>query len=148
MRRSSGFSAAIRALVAVLALASSANASAENPCLASGSGLVTVTGTLIQKLVPGAPGSQSDRNGDAAHLCWQIRLETTMCVTGAPEEATDSPNVSDVRVIQLVLPLSTMEREFALVGKRVVASGFVSTRQHGREQAVVLLDTKTIDEAP
>jgi hypothetical protein len=123
----------------VLAVSLTAGASAESPCLRSGSGAVTVTGTLVQKVVG---------RGDTAQLRWMIRLETSMCVTGAPAEASDSPDVSDVRVVQLVAPVATMEKHFTLVGKRVTASGFVSTWQQAHEPAVVLLDVKSIEATP
>ena len=71
-----------------------------------------------------------------------------MCVTGGGTETADSPAVSDVRVIQLVLPLSTMQQHPELVGKRVTASGFVSTQQVEHQPAVVLLDVRSIEATP
>lgn len=120
---------------------------AENPCLQPGSGAVTITGTLVQKLVPGPPRYRSVKHGDAAGVRWMIRLEASMCVAGGTTDASDAPDVADVRVVELAIPLATIQKRSILVGKRVAATGFVSTRQMEGQQATVLLDVKTIDEA-
>jgi hypothetical protein len=132
----------------VLAASLTTRAAAESPCLRSGSGVVTVTGTLVQKIVPGPPNYQSVNHGDAAQLRWLIRLESSMCVTGASSAAAEAPEVSDVRVIQLVLPVATMDEHFDLVGTRVTATGFVSTQHVEHRPAVVLLDVTSIEATP
>jgi hypothetical protein len=105
-----------------------------------------VTGVLVQKVIPGPPNFKSVNRGDAPQLRWMIRLEAAMCVTGNAADVVDAPDVADIRVIELVLPEGTIARRADLVGKRVTASGFISTRQMGGQNAVVLLDVKSIDE--
>jgi len=106
-----------------------------------------VTGVLVQKVVPGPPNFKSVNRGDAPQLRWMIRLEATVCVAGNAADKADAPDVSDIRVVELVLPDATIAGRTDLVGKRVTASGFISTRQLGGQNAVVLLDVKSIDQA-
>jgi hypothetical protein len=129
-----------------MAAALASDGRANSTCLQSGSGAVSITGTLVQKIVPGPPNYTSVNRGDAPQLRWFIRLEAAVCVVGDAARKADAPDVSDVRVIQLVLPEKTVAKHSGLVGKRVNATGFVSTRQLGGQNAVVLLDVKTIAE--
>lgn len=133
------------ALVGAAALASAATAG--SPCLQSGSGQVSVTGTLIQKVVPGPPNYKSVNRGDRPTLRWMVRLQATVCVAGVATGHHEAPDVADVRVVELALPDATIAKYSDLVGKRVTVSGFVSTRQQGEQNAVVILDVKSIDEA-
>lgn len=133
-------------LVVFSALA--AGVRAENACLQPGSGAVTITGTLVQKLVPGPPNHQSVKHGDAARVRWMIRLEASVCVASDAADNTETSDVAGVRVIELVIPLQTIKKRSLLVGKRVTATGFISTKQMEHQQAVVLLDVRAIDEAP
>lgn len=80
-------------------------------------------------------------------LRWLIRLEAAVCVVGDAADEAETSEVSDVRVVQLVLPGEAMTRHAELVGKRVTATGFVSTRKTGGQNAVVVLDLKSLAEA-
>jgi hypothetical protein len=141
MRRS------VLATALILATAIASAATAGSPCLRSGSGQVSVTGTLIQKVVPGPPNYKSVNEGDAPQLRWLIRLEATMCVTGTAGDTGEAPEVADVRVLQLILPDATIAKRSDLVGTRVTVSGFVSSTQTGGQNPVVFLDVKSIDAA-
>lgn len=131
----------------VVAVAFEASALAEGTCLKSGSGTVSITGTLVQKVVPGPPNYRSVNEGDAPQVRWFVRLEASVCVADDHGESSEAPDVLDVRIIQLVLPERTQAKHPELVGRRVTASGFVSTIQTGRQGATVLLDVRSLDQA-
>jgi hypothetical protein len=122
--------------VSVLTLAAAAFSAAGASCLESGSGVVSVTGTLIQKPL-GAPAS----------LRWLIRLESTMCVDPTPDGDEAGDEVAGVRVVELMVTSQRMQSDFYLIGQRVTAKGFISTRQRGHEQPTVFLDVTSLEAA-
>ena len=122
--------------ISVVTLAAAAFSAAGASCLESGSGAVSITGTLIQKPL-----------GTPATLRWLIRLETTMCVDPTPDGADEAEEVAGVRVIELLVTPKRMQSDFYLIGQRVTAKGFISTQQTGHEQPIVRLDVKSLEAA-
>jgi hypothetical protein len=122
--------------VSVITLAVAAFSAAGASCLESGSGSVSVTGTLIQKPL-----------GSPATLRWLIRLESSMCVDLISDGADAEDEVTGVRIIELMVTPQRMQSDFYLVGQRVTAKGFISTQQTGHEQPIVRLDVKSLEAA-
>jgi hypothetical protein len=122
--------------ISVVALAAAAVPAAGASCLESGSGAVSITGTLIQKPL-----------GSPTTLRWLIRLETSMCVDPASDRANDGDELDHVRVVELMVTAQRMQSDFYLIGRRVTAKGFISTQQAGHQQPIVRLEVTSLEAA-
>ena len=123
----------LRIAAALVALGTVAAAHADSTCLQSGSGTVSVTGQLVQRI-------------ESGQVRWYVRLRASVCVSDAAAPA-DAAEVADARVVRLIVGPQRMDDDGYLVGRTVTATGYVSTQQAPHQPTVVLLDVASLESA-
>jgi hypothetical protein len=104
--------------------------------------VVTLTGTIKQHTLPGAPNYESVAKGDTPERVWVLHLARRICVA-ANADSEKEENVSD---LQLVLPDGQKQyrRYRSLLGRRVSVSGTLFHAQTGHHHTKVLLTVSDI----
>jgi hypothetical protein len=125
------------AFFAVVSIASSASAR----CLRYEPAQVSLVGELVAKAVPGPPNYTSVARGDLPETVHLLVLETPICVTGDRASQQNSRGETGVAEVQLVAKQGRLR---SLVGKRVRATGTLSSAQSGHHRTPVLLTVKAI----
>ena len=123
----------LRIAAALVVLGVAAGARGESTCLQSGSGTVSITGQLVQRIESGQPR-------------WYVRLRASVCVSDAAIPA-DVTEVADARVVRLIVGPQRMDDDGYLIGRTVTATGYVSTQQAPHRPTVVLLDVASLEAA-
>jgi hypothetical protein len=118
---------------ALVVLGVAAGARADSSCLQSGSGTVSITGQLVQKI-------------EAGQVRWYVRLRASVCVSDAAAPP-DAAEVVDARVVRLLVGPQRMDDDGYLIGRTVTARGYISTQQAPHQQAIVLLDVSSLEAA-
>jgi len=90
-----------------------------------------IVGKLVRRTLEGETG-------------WYVALEKPLCVKGEPSDDINADDVSDVRLLQLVLMHDEYATDKDLVGKRVRVSGTLFTAHTGHHHTPVLITVEEL----
>jgi hypothetical protein len=113
-------------------------------CLAYEPSVVTLSGTLVRKTLPGPPNYESIQKGDRAETSWHVQLAKPVCVDEDKNDPRLNPAQKDIRSVQLVLTPEMYEKYKSLVGKQVRATGTLFGEHTGHHHTPVLLTIQTM----
>lgn len=119
-----------------LALLAALPAAAGARCLRYDPDVVTLSGELNARRVPGPPDYRNIARGDYPEDIYVLVLDQPVCVIGDPTSRRNSRSYGSIAEIQLV---PTDDVESALAGKVIRATGYLITAQSGHHRTPVLL---------
>lgn len=129
-------------LLLIISLVSQMPVAAQQTCLNYEPDVVTLTGIIKVRTVPGPPNFESVAKGDAREVIWLVQLTKPICVS-AKGDAEAENNVTD---LQLVFPEGQKQyNEYrSLKGRRVSITGTLFHAETGHHHTKVLLTVTNI----
>ncbi|MBI5888458.1 MAG: DUF4431 domain-containing protein [Deltaproteobacteria bacterium] len=115
-------------------------------CLSYWPAKVRLTGTIVEKILPGPPEFESIEKGDRPDTYWILKLIKPACANTNEERDLSFVAETNIKTIQLVIHGDYTRYEH-LVNKKVVAEGTLFHQETGYHRTKVLMEVTDIKPA-